>query len=318
MLDLEKPNSRGRPLTPVQQVCLALNYYGGGHFNRVAALCGGVSQSAAWHAIKRVTNQLADLVGVYIQMPSNEEMAATARRMEDRFHLEGFALGVDGVVVKFQEAPRGIPPGTVKRDFWNRKMCHAFNVQVVGTDSGQMCNVNAGFFGSANDSRIWADSLVKEAIESQNQFLVAGDSGYPISQHLITPYRSAEAMADASKRLFNKRLSGLRTVMTENIFGVWKRRFPCLNNLRCHVDLARKVVYATAVLHNLAIRWADEEVEEDLDDGGVDNDEPADPAGDAAEDDAGPVGNDAGPALVRARGQTKRDWLRMRMPPGRE
>ena len=38
---------RGDPLSPVQQVCVALHTYGGGHYQRVSGLCGGVSQNAA-------------------------------------------------------------------------------------------------------------------------------------------------------------------------------------------------------------------------------------------------------------------------------
>ena len=61
-------------------------------------------------------------------------------------------------------------------------------------------------------------------MESQKRFYVAGDSGYPISENLIKPYPTAESAQRPRKRLFNRRLSGLRTVMSENIYGIWKRR----------------------------------------------------------------------------------------------
>jgi hypothetical protein len=232
ILPLDRPNNRGRPLTPIQQVCIALNFYGGGHLTRVAGLCGGVSQKAAWCAIRKVTAGLCDLKGQVIQMPTNREMAATAQRLERRFHLPGFAFGVDGVVVKFEEAPRAIPEGTVKQDFWHHKNCHALNVQIVGNDDGLILDINADWQGSVNDARIWNTSPVKAVINRQREFLLAGDSGYPISEVLITPYRNAEAAGDPTKRLFNQRLSGLRTVCTENIFGIWKRRYRCLKLLR--------------------------------------------------------------------------------------
>jgi hypothetical protein len=50
--DLAQPNNRGRSLSPLQQVCIALNHYAGGHFQRISAMCAGVSQTAAWWAIK--------------------------------------------------------------------------------------------------------------------------------------------------------------------------------------------------------------------------------------------------------------------------
>ena len=62
------------------------------------------------------------------------------------------------------------------------------------------------------------------------------------------------------QRLFNIRLSGARTVMTENIYGIWKRRFPVLTNLRFHHGKAMKAVVVTAILHNFAIAMGDHDV----------------------------------------------------------
>jgi hypothetical protein len=46
-------------------------------------------------------------------------------------------------------------------------------------------------------------------------------------------------------------LSGLRTVMSENLYGVWKRRFPILKALRTDFTLSQKIIVATAILFNL-------------------------------------------------------------------
>ena len=43
----------GRPLSPIDTVCLGLNMMAGGHFQRVGAIVGGISQSAACRAINR-------------------------------------------------------------------------------------------------------------------------------------------------------------------------------------------------------------------------------------------------------------------------
>jgi hypothetical protein len=85
--DLAQPNNRGRPLSPLQQVCIALNHYAGGYFQRISAMCVGVSQTAAWWAIKRVTYVLCDCKAQFIRMPSVQQMAETAQRMLDRFQL---------------------------------------------------------------------------------------------------------------------------------------------------------------------------------------------------------------------------------------
>ena len=66
------------------------------------------------------------------------------------------------------------------------------------------------------------------------------------------PYETADAFHDPRKARFNSKLYAIRTVMTENIFGRWKKRFPILTNLRTHLELSQKIIIATAILHNIA------------------------------------------------------------------
>jgi hypothetical protein len=87
LLDLGRQDDRGRPLSPIQQLCVALNFYGGGHYTRVAGLCGGVSQAAAWNAIERVTNALLLLKDQFIRLPTDAEAAASAQRNFRRYRL---------------------------------------------------------------------------------------------------------------------------------------------------------------------------------------------------------------------------------------
>ena len=133
---------------------------------------------------------------------------------------------------------------------------------------------------------------------------MAGDSAYPISETCITPYRVAEACDDQSKRTFNRRHSGLRTVCTENIYGRLKRRWRVLKLLRMRYPYARETVIACCVLHNIAIRWADEVP----DDGEMaPPPAPVPVVAEVAQEDEEPV-------QVRARGQALRERLRREMP----
>ena len=111
MLELERANNRGLPLTPIQSVCLTLSHFGGAHFNRVSAYCGNVSHHAAHDAIDRVRRGILNLKDEFIRLPSEAEMAATAGRLLDRFHLPDFSYGIDGMMVRFDGAPCGLPVG---------------------------------------------------------------------------------------------------------------------------------------------------------------------------------------------------------------
>ena len=132
--ELLHDSNRGSPLSLADKVCIALGMYAGGHFQRIAGLCGGVLQFAARTALKEVTKALVCHRKEYIYMPTDMEMEETADRMWQKFHLPRFALGVDGVMLKFQEAPRNLPENKHQQQFWCRKQNYTINAQVVGDD----------------------------------------------------------------------------------------------------------------------------------------------------------------------------------------
>jgi len=87
--------------------------------------------------------------------------------------------------------------------------------------------------------------------------MVLGDSGYALSDVLITPYPEDQSREDDNKCLFNVRHSQARVEQTEDIFGMLKRRFPYLKYLRVDLANAINIIATSAVLHNIALDWAD-------------------------------------------------------------
>ncbi len=79
----------------------------------------------------------------------------------------------------------------------------------------------------------------------------------------MKPYNNREAADDALSRLFNSRLSAIRTRMSENVFARWKGMFPILRMLRAHYHHAKIIIVATAILHKIAIKFGEVEPEED-------------------------------------------------------
>jgi hypothetical protein len=129
---------------------------------------------------------------------------------------------------------------------------------VVANDEKIIVDIDCDWPGCAHDARIWRRSAVKHILEEQAVYFIAGDSAYQISPVLMKPFSNGEAGGDDAKRLFNQRLSGLRTAMTENVYGELKKRFPCLRDMRNHLPTAKKIIVATAILHNLSKLWNDE------------------------------------------------------------
>jgi hypothetical protein len=162
-------------------------------------------------------------------------------------------------------------------------MTYALNVQIVGNHEGCILDLCADWQGATANARIWNASPVKFIIDCQRHYLVACDSGYPISETCITPYRVAEAAGDPSKRLFNRKHSGLCTeAQVEKL-------------LHTKYAWAQETVIVCGILHNIGIEWAD----------AVPDDEVALPP---APKPIVPLED-----LVRARGQNLQDNLRLAM-----
>jgi len=136
--------------------------------------------------------------------------------------------------------------------------------------------------GSTHDARVWRNSSAKVILEQQSQFQIVGDSAYPISRTLIKPFKE---IPTAQHRHFNKAWTRLRTVCTENIIGVWKRRFLCLRmGFRTKLETSLKIIRATGILHNLAVVLRDPtpEEEEEADDDNEEDALPLEPLAEAA------------------------------------
>ena len=85
---------------------------------------------------------------------------------------------------------------------------------------------------------------------------------------MMKPFSTEELAAEGNElqrrkmKYFNKKLSGARTVMTENVFALLKRRWQILKNMTLHVPRAVKAIKACAILHNICVDWKDEIPEE--------------------------------------------------------
>ena len=282
LLGLTRPNvDWGSPLHPVQVLCLTLNHFAGGHFQRVTGYCGDCSQSSAHRAIQFVRDRILSLQEEYIRMPTLVERQETAAFMHEKYHLPGFAYGVDGMFAKFDEKIRRIPVGPGfpnAQAFFTRKGFYGMTVLIVGDHRYLIRGMDADWPGGAHDAVVWSFSLVKVLVEENREHLLAGDSAFPISDVLVKPYSNQDALDDPRKRLFNLRHSGLRTEMTENIYAMLKRHWHILKHMGEDYTRAKKTIWATAILHNMLIGLNDDlpPLGDDEDDDGGDNNDGGD------------------------------------------
>ena len=135
--------------------------------------------------------------------------------------------------------------------FINRKGFNSLNILATGGSDKLLYDLVVNAPGSFHDAAIYQMSGVKPYMESRfPRHICLGDSAFPISDVLITPYSTAESNDDRNKALFNGKLFRARSEMTENIYVIWKLRFP-IRWLNVKLKNAYEIIIATKILHNL-------------------------------------------------------------------
>ena len=118
---------------------------------------------------------------------------------------------------------------------------------------------NNSWPGRAHDARMWNRSPIKELLPDlmlfdnqridETYYLIA-DSAYPMSNHLMAPYKSRGVTLSDAQKIFNTHLASKRSVV-ERAFGLLGLRFPWVTFLPFRSNNKRiQCVVACCVLHN--------------------------------------------------------------------
>ncbi|CAG4975132.1 unnamed protein product [Colias eurytheme] len=191
-------------------------------------------------------------------MPTHEEFPVVANEF---FAIAGFPRvvgAVDCTHIKINS-----PGGAQSEIYRNRKGYFSLNVQMVCDARLRIRNIIARWPGSVHDSTIFNDSPLCAQLE-RGDFgtgIILGDSGYPCRPYLLTPLINTRTAAEEA---YNRSQISTRNPV-ERLFGVLKRRFPCLQKgMGLKIKNIPPVIVACAVLHNIAISRSDELWDEDI------------------------------------------------------
>lgn len=130
-------------------------------------------------------------------------------------------------------------------------------MQVIGNHDLKIQNIVERWPGSTHDSFIFDNSSIKNRMEREEFYpgVLLGDAGYKLETYLLTPFRNPQT---DQERLFNRSHIKTRNSV-EQLFGVWKRRFPCLAfGLRTEIQTTMSVKVACSVIYNICINNRDE------------------------------------------------------------
>ncbi|CAK1578459.1 unnamed protein product [Parnassius mnemosyne] len=248
---------RNRSLQPVDQILITLRYYATGSYQRVIGDIFHIEQPSVHRIVHRVTVKIANMRSLFINMPTAEERLEVAN---DFYAIAGFprVMGaIDCTHIKINS-----PGGAQSESFRNRKGYFSLNVQMVCDAKLRIRNIIARWPGSVHDSTIFNDSPLCAQLERGDftPMVLLGDSGYPCRPYLLTPILNPRTPAEEA---YNRSQIRTRNPI-ERLFGVLKRRFPCLHyGLGLKTTNIPPIIVACAVLHNIAISRQDEVVEED-------------------------------------------------------
>ncbi|XP_069705672.1 putative nuclease HARBI1 [Periplaneta americana] len=224
---LAKPNQRGLPVPPVLQLLICLRFYATGSFQEA-------TNRLRFEELGRGGN------------PNNPVIPS----------LDG---AIDCTHVRLCHTKFG----DHAESFRNRKNYFSLNVQAVAGPEGQFLDIVSSWAGSEHNSRIFQNSrLYVRYVQGEFTGCLLGDAGYSCQRILLTPLLNPVTPAD---HRYNRAHKRTRCVV-ERMFGVWKKRFPCLSvGLRNKLENAPNIIVACAVLHNLSLEINDNLPEDDPD-----------------------------------------------------
>lgn len=248
-----------------QQMEIFLRYLSDPGFQSGVAEDFGVHRTTVTKTFSCVLEKVYEKVHHWVKFPSTPAELNEAR--EEWSIKYGFPTAIGAVDCTHVEIYK---PRVFKDEYVNRKGKFTLNVQMTCNASEIITSVDAGWPGSVHDSRIWRRSGIQNILKEFNgAYCLLGDSGYPISPWLMTPFKPAEG---AQEKHYNT-VHARQRVIIERVFGQIKQRFPILQN-RIRLDLEKipKVIACCAALHNISKHlhdgWAYEDHrDEDADEG---------------------------------------------------
>ncbi|XP_064486106.1 putative nuclease HARBI1 [Ornithodoros turicata] len=245
------PNERGSPLPPLLQVITTLRFYAAGTFQLANADISSVSQPTVCRLVKTVSRAIATkLVLCHVTFPAPEGMTQAMQNFYTIASVPGVTGCIDCTHVRIKS-----PRSPAAETFRDRNGNFSTNVQAITGPELQFFDVVASWPGSVHDSRIFDNSRAKFLFEERLlPGILLGDSGYPCLPYLLTPLLQPRSQAE--KRYNTARIKTRNVV--ERVFGVWKRRFSCLDmKLQTKVKTSVTIITACAALHNIARKMND-------------------------------------------------------------
>ena len=255
-----RPGQEGRPpMATDKAVAITLWRLANTVTYREVAEQFGEQRQTVQKVCRRVMELICSVHSALIRAPSTRrEWEELRGQWAPTAKLANTVGAVDGTHIRML-----YPPHAKRRHYQNRKKYASMNVQAIVNHRMLFIDIAVGAEGSMHDARVWRRSFVRQTFSATlpPHHYIVGDSAYPASPWLLTPYKEVVAFT-VQQEQYNKAVSSTR-VIVELAFGKMKCRWRCLNGLRVR-DLydADEYCFTCCVLHNWCILQNDDIMEE--------------------------------------------------------
>lgn len=126
-------------------------------------------------------------------------------------------------------------------------------MQAVCDSNRKIRDIFIGYPGSVHDSRVFRNSPLCQRLEEKcGQYYLLGDSGYPLKNNLMTPFKDRGQLTQRQTN-FNIKLASNRCLI-EQCFGILKQKFRQLYHIKLR-DTAHitHLIRAACVLYNYSV-----------------------------------------------------------------
>lgn len=218
----------------------------GGHQLTISD-CYQVSQTSISKCLRIVTPIIAQMARDYVKMPTGMNAIRVMEGFREIARMPGIVGAIDCTHIHILRPTCDNP-----ELYRNRKGIFSLNCQAVCGPDLTFFNIVARWWGSAHDSNIFNNSLLRHEFEQgMHKGKLLGDMGYPCRSYLFTPLMNP---SNQSETAYNEAHIKTRNKI-ECAFGVLKRRFSCLGKrLYTALDTTKNIIVAAVVLHNFAIQ----------------------------------------------------------------
>ena len=167
-----------------------------GSFIKVSADLCGVSCETSWNAVARIINEICKIRSKFIKFPLSNEFASIIGKFSESNGFPGVLGCVDGTHI-----PILVPNNDIREKFRNRKGNLSLNIQMICGPDKEIYDIVARYPGSTHDAKIWNESAIKATVEALPEAVhILGDSDYPLSLNVLTPYRNPQLRTESNLR----------------------------------------------------------------------------------------------------------------------